>query len=72
VLSSRPYEILTVDELLSKLKSSVVDRGLRAKVENPTTSHSMALVSNSRLKTNANPSCRQFSLSCLVSMLGPE
>ena len=41
------YETLTVDELFSKLKSSEVDRGLRAKIENPTDSHSLSLISGS-------------------------
>jgi hypothetical protein len=59
-----------VDELFSKLKSSEVDRGVRAKIENPTDPHSLALISSSR--TNANMSTRQFSLSCLVSMPDEE
>jgi hypothetical protein len=58
------YETLT--ELISKLKSSEVDRGVRAMIENPTDPHSLALVSGSR--TNGNMSSRHFSLSCLVSM----
>jgi hypothetical protein len=66
ILESEKYETLTMDELFSKLKSSDVDRGVRAKIENPTGPHSLALVSGSR--TNANMSSRQFSLSCLVSM----
>jgi hypothetical protein len=66
ILESEKYETLTVDELFSKLKSSEVDRGVRAKIENPTDPHSLALVSGSR--TNANMSSRQFSLSFLVSM----
>jgi hypothetical protein len=66
ILESENYETFTVDELFSKLKSSEVDRGVRAKVENPTDPHSLALMSGSR--TNANMSSRQFSLSCLVSM----
>jgi hypothetical protein len=70
ILESEKYETLTVDELFSKLKSSEVDRGVRAKIENPTDPHSLALVSGSR--TNANMSLRQFSLSCLVSMLDEE
>jgi hypothetical protein len=52
------YEALTVDELFSKLKSSEVDRGVRAKIENLTDPHSLALVPGSR--TNANMSSRQF------------
>jgi hypothetical protein len=66
ILESGKYETLTVDELFYKLKSSEVDRGVRAKIENPTDPHSLALMSGSR--TNANMSSRQFSLSCLVSM----
>jgi hypothetical protein len=70
ILESEKYETLTVDELFSKLKSSEVDHGVRAKIENPTDPHSLALVSGSI--TNANMSSRQFSLSCLVSMPDEE
>jgi hypothetical protein len=59
ILESEKYETLMVDELFSKLKSSEVDRGVRAKIENPTDPHSLALVFGSR--TNANMSSRQFS-----------
>jgi hypothetical protein len=58
ILESEKYETLTVDELFAKLKSSEVDHGARAKIENPTDPHSLALVSGSR--TNANMSSRQF------------
>jgi hypothetical protein len=61
ILESEKYETLTVDELFSKINSSEVDRGVRAKIENPTEPHSLGLVSGSR--TNANMSSRQFSLS---------
>jgi hypothetical protein len=47
-----------------------VDRGVSAKIENPTDPHSLALVSGSR--TNPNMSLRYFSLSCLVSKLDDE
>jgi hypothetical protein len=70
VLESEKYEALMVDKLYSKLKLSEVDRGVRAKIENPTDPHSLALVSGSW--TNANMSLRQFSLSCLVSMPDEE
>jgi hypothetical protein len=70
ILESEKYETLTVDELFSKLKSSEVDRGVRAKIENSIDPHSLTLVSGSR--TNANMSSRQFSLSCLVSMPDAE
>jgi hypothetical protein len=70
ILESEKYETLMVDEQFSKLKSSEVDRGVCAKIENLTDPHSLALVSGSR--TNANMSSRQFSLSCLVSMPDEE
>jgi hypothetical protein len=66
ILESEKYEPLMVDELFSKLKSSEVDRGVRARIENLTDPHSLPLISGSR--TNANMSSRHFSLSCLVSM----
>jgi hypothetical protein len=70
ILESEKYETLTVDELFSMLKSSEVDRGVCAKIENPTDPHSLGLMSGSR--TNANMYSRQFSLSCLVSMPDEE
>jgi hypothetical protein len=70
ILVSEKYETLTVDELFSKLKSSEVDRGVHAKIEKPTDSHSLALVSGSR--TNSNMSSRHFSLSCLASIPDEE
>jgi hypothetical protein len=36
ILELGDYETRTMDELYSKLKSSEVDRGVRAKIENPT------------------------------------
>jgi hypothetical protein len=63
ILESEKYETLMVDELFSMLKSSEVDHGMRAKIENPTDTHSLALVSGSR--TNANMSSRHFSLFAL-------
>jgi hypothetical protein len=70
ILESEKYETLTMNDLFSKLKSSKVDCGVRAKIENPTDPHSMALVSGSR--TNANISSRHFPMSCLVSMPDEE
>jgi hypothetical protein len=61
---------IMVDELFSKLKSSEVDRGVRAKIKNLTDPHSLDLVSGSR--TNANMSSRHFSLTCFVSMSDEE
>jgi hypothetical protein len=54
ILESEKYETLTVDELFSKLMSSEVDHGVRAKIEIPTNPHSLAVVYGSR--TNANMS----------------
>jgi hypothetical protein len=68
IVESEKYDILTVNELLSKLKSAEVDRGMTAKIESPTDSHSLALIDGSKGKTNANPSNRMFSLSSLMSM----
>jgi hypothetical protein len=48
------YTTLTVNELLSKLKSAKVDRGLTAHLESPTDPHSLYLVGGSGAKTNAN------------------
>jgi hypothetical protein len=70
ILESEKYETLTVDKLFSKLKLSEVDRGVRARIKNPTDPHTLALVSGP--KTNTNLSSRQFSLSCLVSMPDEE
>jgi hypothetical protein len=66
ILEFKKYETVMMDELFSKLKSSEVDRGVRAKIKNLTDPHSLALVSGSR--TNTNMSLRYFSLSCHVSV----
>jgi hypothetical protein len=44
IMESEKYDTLTVNELFSKLKSTEVDRGITAKLEGPTDSHSLALV----------------------------
>jgi hypothetical protein len=61
-----------VNELFSKLKSAEVDRGMTAKLEGPTDSHSLALIGGSKGKANTNPSTRMFSLSSLMSMPDEE
>jgi hypothetical protein len=61
-----------VNELFSKLKSAEVDRGMTAKLEGPTDSHSLALVGGSKGKANSNPSTRKFSFSSLMSMPDEE
>jgi hypothetical protein len=72
IVESAKYDTLTVNELLSKLKSAAVDRGITAKIESPTDSHSLALVGGSKGKANTNPSTRMFSLSSLMSMPDEE
>jgi hypothetical protein len=71
-VESEKYDTLTVNELFSKLKSAEVDRGMTAKIEGPTDSHSLTLIGGSNEKSNANPSTRMFSLSSLMSVLDVE
>jgi hypothetical protein len=71
IVESENYDTLTVNELFSKLKSAEVDRGMTAKLEGPTDSHSLALVGGSNGKANTNPSTRMF-LSSLMSMPDEE
>jgi hypothetical protein len=52
IVESEKYDTLTVNELFSKLKSAEVDRGMTAKLEGPTDSHSLALVGGSKGKAN--------------------
>jgi hypothetical protein len=72
IVESEKYDTLTVNKLFSKLKSAEVDRGMTAKLEGPTDSHSLALVGGSKGKANSNPSTRMFSWSSLMSMLDEE
>jgi hypothetical protein len=72
IVESEKYDTLTVNELFSKLKSADVDRGMTAKLEGPSDSHSLALVGGSKGKANTNPSTRMFSLSSLMSMPDEE
>jgi hypothetical protein len=72
IVESEKYHTLTVNELFSKLKSAKVDRGMTAKLEGPTDSHSLALIGGSKGKANTNPSTRMFSLSSLMSMPDEE
>jgi hypothetical protein len=71
-VESEKYDTLMVNELFSKLKLAEVDRGMTAKLEGPTDSHSLALIGGSKGKANTNPSTRMFSLSSLMSMLDEE
>jgi hypothetical protein len=72
IVESEKYDTLTVNELFSKLKSAQVYRGMTAKHEGPTDSHSLALVGGSKGKANTNPSTTMFSLSSLMSMPDEE
>jgi hypothetical protein len=72
IVESEKYDTLMVNELFSKLKSAEVDKGMTAKIEGPTDSHSLALISASNGKANTNPSTRMFSLSSLMSMPGED
>jgi hypothetical protein len=72
IVESEKYDTLTVNKLFSKLKSVEVDRGMTAKLEGLTDSHSLTLVGGSKGKANTNPSTRMFSLSSLMSMLDEE
>jgi hypothetical protein len=71
IVESEKYDTLMVYELFSP-KSAKVDRGMTAKLEGPTDSHSLALVGGSKGKANTNPSTRMFSLSSLMSMPDEE
>jgi hypothetical protein len=72
IVELEKYYTLTVNELFSKLKSGEVDRGMTAKLEGPTDSHSLALVGGSKGKANSNPSTKMFSFSSLMSMPDEE
>jgi hypothetical protein len=72
IVESEKYDTLTMNELFSKLKSAEVDRGMTTKIEGPTDSHSLALIGDSKGKSNTNPSTRMFSLSSLMSVPDEE
>jgi hypothetical protein len=71
IKESGQYLTIKLDDLFSKLKSSKVDRKLQSKHED-STDLSLALVGRSKGKANTNPSCRQFSLSSLISIPDEE
>jgi hypothetical protein len=72
ILESEKFDALTVNELFSKLNSVEVDRGVIARFESPTDSHSLALIGGSGTKSNANPSSWMYSLSSLMSLPDEE
>jgi hypothetical protein len=72
IVESEKYDTLIMNELFSKLKSTEVDRGMIAKIEGPTDSHSLALIGGSKEKSKANLSTRMFSLSSLMSLPDEE
>lgn len=67
IVESPNYATLTVDEMFSKLKSTVIDQQSRAKIENPS-NPTMDLVSGLG-GSSANPSPALFDLSSLMSIL---
>jgi hypothetical protein len=71
IKESRQYLTIELDDLFSTLKSAEVDRKLQSNHEG-STDHSLALVGGSKGKANTNPSCRQFSLSSLMSIPDEE
>jgi hypothetical protein len=72
ILESEKYDTLTVNELFSKLKSAELDRGVTARLESPTNSHSLALVGGKGAKSNANVSSMMYSLSSLMTLPDQE
>jgi hypothetical protein len=72
IFDSEKYTTLMVNELFSKLKSAKVDRGLTARLESPTDSHSLALVGGRVAKSNTNASSKMYSLSSLMSLPNKE
>jgi hypothetical protein len=72
VVESENYVTLTVNQLFLKLKSAEVDRGMTAKIEAPTDSHSLALIGCSKGNSNANPSTKMLSWSFLMSLPDEE
>jgi hypothetical protein len=71
IKESEQYWTIELDDLFSKLKSFEVDKKLQSKHEG-STDHSLALVGGSKGKANTNHSCRQFSLSSLISIPNEE
>jgi hypothetical protein len=61
IVESEKFDTLMVNELFSKLKSAEVDRGMTAKLEGPTDSHSVAHVGGSKGKANTFPVVRERS-----------
>jgi hypothetical protein len=72
VVESENYVTLTVNQLFLKLKSAEVDRGMTAKIEAPTDSHSLALIGCLKGNSNANPSTKMLSWSFLMCLPDEE
>jgi hypothetical protein len=67
IIESANYDILMVDELFSKLKSTEIDYQTQAKIKNPS-APTMTLVSGNGSSSLVNPSQMSFALSFLVSI----
>ena len=65
IIKSSNYDIITVDELFSKLKSTEIDYQTQAKLKNPS-APTMSLVLGNGSSSLANPSQMSFALSSLV------
>jgi hypothetical protein len=63
---------MMVNELLSKINSVKVDRGLTTRLESLTDSHSAALIGGKGAKSNANASSRMYSLTSLMTLPDEE
>ncbi|XP_066385479.1 uncharacterized protein [Miscanthus floridulus] len=76
IVESVGYETLTTDELYSKLKSKEIEIVSKRKLKNPTAASSsdvpMALVSENKTNTNANPNVSSFALSSLCHVADEE
>ncbi|XP_022683469.1 uncharacterized protein LOC111257696 [Setaria italica] len=73
IIESPNYKTLSTDELFAKLKSTEVDKRLRAKQGSPTNPSSMALMSGSgQPKALSNSSSMLFALSSLLSVLDEQ
>jgi hypothetical protein len=67
ILELEKYEILTVDKLFSKLKSSEVDRGVRAKIETET-EHPLAPTRAPPMYLDLDFGCGDLQFACSVAL----
>jgi hypothetical protein len=70
ILESEKYTTLMLIELLSKLKSAEVDRGLTAHLESPTGSLSLALVGGKVTSTPVLPTLPRARVAVKMQVIG--